>query len=399
MKAFNSVDEYGAVARFFHWATAFIILSLIPVGLYMTGLPGGTDKLEIYLLHKSFGLLVLLLVIGRIAWRFVSLPPDSLDTHAWWERRLAQLAHLFLYFAMIAMPLSGWLMSSAGEYPVAFFGIPMPDLMGKSEATAALMQDVHNTIAFILVGVLGLHIAGALKHHFIDKDSTVMRMSFLRGGTGAYALGIVALLFFAVTGYLMLGQDKKDGVRPMLSAADIKAGEADISALGPHGWAIVPAASSIAFQSSMGGAPFTGEFGNFEGEIVFNPDDLENSYAKIVVDVTSATTHNQERDSQIGGEEWFHTAMWKKAYFETLAIEQAADHYLAVGNLTIRDTTLPVTLPFTLSFDQNKEGLRAVQMKGSLEINRQDFGLGTGQSGETVGPAVKVDITVGAVRP
>lgn len=397
MRAFNTVDEYGAVARFFHWLTAFIILSLIPVGLYMTGMANGPDKLEVYFLHKSFGLTVLFLVIGRLAWRVISLPPDKLDSHALWERRLAGGAHLFLYLAMIAMPLSGWLMSSAGEYPVRFFGMPMPALVGKSEAMAALMGQIHDTLALVLVGVLGLHIAGAFKHHIIDKDSTLMRMSFLQG-TGAYALGIIAILFFVVTGYLWLG--KGDKAAPgIVSPAQIEAGEADLSTLGPHGWAIVPGASAIKFQSAMGGTPFTGEFGVFEGDIVFNPDDLENSHAKIVIDVTSATTHNQERDGQIGSAEWFNTSMWQKAYFETLAIEQAADHYLAVGNLTIRDTTLPVTVPFTLSFDRNKEGLNTAQMQGSLEINRNDFGLGQGQSGETVDPIVRVNIMVSAVRP
>ena len=121
MSLTNTDEEYGAVARLLHWATAFLIFGLIPVGLYMTSMAYGPEKLEIYVLHKSFGFLALFIVIARLAWRVLSIPPEHLMTHAGWERTLAGMTHAFLYLAVIGMPMSGWLMSSAGEYPVPFF--------------------------------------------------------------------------------------------------------------------------------------------------------------------------------------------------------------------------------------------------------------------------------------
>ena len=95
----NKTDSYGFVLKFIHWATALLILGLLFVGFYMTTLPFGDSKLQIYMLHKSFGLLVLLLVVFRVFWKFLTPKVKHLETHKSWERVLARLTHIFLYFA------------------------------------------------------------------------------------------------------------------------------------------------------------------------------------------------------------------------------------------------------------------------------------------------------------
>lgn len=403
MSLTNTDDEYGAVARAFHWLTAFIIFGLIPVGFYMAEMAYGPEKLDLYVLHKSFGFLALFLVIGRIAWRVLSLPPSHLDTHAAWERLLAGMAHVFLYVAMIGMPLSGWIMSSAGEYPVPFFGIDMPNLVGKNEQIYKIAGAIHGYLAYALIVTVGLHAAGAFKHHFIDRDSTLMRMSFIQGTKGAVLLLLVVGVFFAAVGYLVLkpGAPKTD-TQTTTAPANVTAADIDLTTLGDHGWAIVPSASKIEFQAAMGGTPFTGRFGKFEGTIVFNPADLAGSKASITIDTASGTTDNKERDDQIGTADWFNVATFPTAKFETIAFEQGeGNNYVAVGNLTVRDITLPVTVPFTLTFGQNKDGQKTAVMAGTAQINRLDFGVGQGQwsTDSTVANPVSVNINVTAIRP
>jgi len=176
IKLKNTSETYGLIAKAFHWPMAIIMLGLLLLGLYMEGLDPSPDKYELYGLHKSFGLLILWMVGLRLIWRFYTKLPEPHENHQRWERVLAKIAHFLLYVSMIGMPLTGWLMSSAGGHPVGFFGISMPSLMEKNEDFGKLMNETHSILAFTLVGVILLHAAGAMKHHFIDHDNTLKRM-------------------------------------------------------------------------------------------------------------------------------------------------------------------------------------------------------------------------------
>ncbi len=194
----NTQESYGLMAKIFHWPMALIMMGLIIVGLYMTAMEPSPDKYELYGLHKSFGLLILWMVGLRILWRFYSKPPSSHENHQKWERTLAKLTHFMLYVSMIGMPLTGWLMSSAGGYPVSFFGLSMPPLMAENKDFGALMNDTHRILSYVLIGAVLLHAVGALKHHFIDKDTTFQRMAaepMVR--IGPYLAVLLVLLFTA----------------------------------------------------------------------------------------------------------------------------------------------------------------------------------------------------------
>ena len=401
MRLKNTQNAYGMLTKIFHWPTAFIILGLILVGLYMGSLPNGPDKFEIYALHKSFGILVLWLVGLRLLWRFLTKQPDHHQNHQLWERFLAKLARLLLYVAMIGMPLSGWLMSSAGEYPVPFFGLQMPDLVGKNPDLAKLMHEVHEILSYVLIAAIGLHAVGALKHHFIDGDNTLVRMManpIRRFGPyvlmiilGGFALGVVKL------GIL----DKASQEKPAVETSGV-AQEQEVSKnnLGQNEWMIVKDQSHLSFKASVYGKEFTGEFPDFDGTIIFDPDDLAASRADITIKTSDIDSGDVERDTQMLGEEWFNIAEFPTARFKTLAFEHVQeDNYVAVGELIIKNRAMPVSLLFRLDIVEAEENTHRAFMNGQATLNRLDFGLGEGrwEVADSIGLDVIVAVKLVAV--
>ncbi|MCB9987899.1 MAG: cytochrome b [Rhodospirillales bacterium] len=173
----NTAERFGLVAQGFHWVIAFLIVGMLALGLYMEEMERSPEKFELYGIHKSFGILVLALVVLRILWRFMNATPAPLPNHQRWEVVLAKSVQGILYLMMMVMPLSGWMMSSAGGHDVAFFGLfTMPPLVEKSKEIGEIASEIHEVAAWIMIGAIVLHVAGALKHKLIDKDGTVARM-------------------------------------------------------------------------------------------------------------------------------------------------------------------------------------------------------------------------------
>lgn len=173
----NTNEQYGGVAKSFHWVIALLVVGMLCVGLYMTGLDLGPQKLQIYGLHKSFGIAILVLVSMRLLWRLMNAHPLPLPNHQKWEKILARVIHGLLYVALFLMPLSGWIMSSAKGFSVSVFGLfTLPDLVRPNEGLAEVAVEVHEIVAYTMIVMIGLHFAGAMKHHVIDRDSTLRRM-------------------------------------------------------------------------------------------------------------------------------------------------------------------------------------------------------------------------------
>ena len=172
----NTRQKYGFVAKFFHWVIALMIISLLAVGLYMTGLKFSPEKFELYDLHKATGIVVLFLAVLRVFWRFKNIQPDPVIMPKLQELG-AKVGHVLLYVAMFVMPLSGWAMSSSAGYPVSVFGLwTMPPLVGKDKAFSELMSEIHEFSGYALIALIVVHAAAALHHHFIVKDETLKRM-------------------------------------------------------------------------------------------------------------------------------------------------------------------------------------------------------------------------------
>jgi cytochrome b561 len=169
-------QKYNAAAIALHWLTAALILANLVLGVSMVPLPISPRKLEWYLWHKSIGITVFLLTSLRLAWRAIHPHPDPVPMPAW-QRRAAAASHAMLYALLFAIPISGWLYSSATGVQVVYLGVvPLPDLVPKDKALGDALRIVHLTLNSLLVAVICVHTAAALKHHFVDRDNALARM-------------------------------------------------------------------------------------------------------------------------------------------------------------------------------------------------------------------------------
>ncbi|HKJ76265.1 MAG TPA: cytochrome b [Gammaproteobacteria bacterium] len=178
MRLRNDANRYGMVAVVLHWTVALLILTLFGLGLWMTGL-GYYDPWyqKGPALHKGLGVTLFALVVLRLVWRAANRRPEPLSDHAAWERRLAPAVHGLLYLLLFAVMLAGYLISTADGRPVEVFGLfAVPATLSGLEHQEDIAGEVHFALAVTLVTLAGLHAAAALKHHFLDRDRTLLRM-------------------------------------------------------------------------------------------------------------------------------------------------------------------------------------------------------------------------------
>ena len=175
----NTERDYGAVAILLHWLMAILLIALTVLGVYMSGLPDvGFDKTKLTLIvyHKEYGILALGLAMLRLAWRVGNALPELVKELPDWQKVAARCVHLCFYALMFALPISGWLMSSATSIPVYFFGFRLPDLIPHNEYRFQLLIEVHKWLGYALIGFILLHAGAALRHHFISRDDTLKKI-------------------------------------------------------------------------------------------------------------------------------------------------------------------------------------------------------------------------------
>jgi len=174
----NPPSRYTHTAIALHWLLALLILTSLAVGLYMVELRLSPWKLKVYSWHKWLGVSIFLLVLLRLAWRLTHAAPPLPAGMPAWQRHAAAVSHGLLYLLMLAIPLSGWLMSSAKGFQTVYFGVlPLPDLVERSKILGDFLASTHVTLNYTLMALLLIHVAAALKHHFIDRDDVLRRMS------------------------------------------------------------------------------------------------------------------------------------------------------------------------------------------------------------------------------
>ena len=178
MTARNTPDGFGWVSRSLHWLMALLILFMLGLGTYIGRMEPALSNLWLYGLHKSFGISLLVLVLLRIAWHRASSPPASLTADIPpWQIRTARLTHRALYTLMLAVPLTGWIASSAtGIDTVLFNRITLPGIAPVSETWETAFFTVHAILTKLLLFCTALHVVGALNRHFAHQDATLRRM-------------------------------------------------------------------------------------------------------------------------------------------------------------------------------------------------------------------------------
>lgn len=350
----NTPSSYGSVAKLLHWSIVVLIITQLVLGISADDLPNGLRKLELLAWHKSFGMLILMLALVRLAWRYANprpVPPADMPR---WQRLAAVGTHRLLYALILLQPLTGWLMSSYKNYPVSFFGLyQWPDLVAPDAGMHELFEEVHEWLARLLVTVAIIHASAALYHHFGRRDDVLRRMLPFTG---------TVLLLILTAG----------------------------NALAAAAWRTDAADSQLVFRAMQAGAEFEGRFKRFTPEIRFDPADLAGSRFLVEIDTRSADTQDGDRDAALASGDFFATDRWPTARFETTAFAaKGAGKFEARGRLTIRDVTRDVLLPFT--FTPAADGQHAA-LAGGTTIRRLDFGVGQGEWTDTtwVGNEVKI---------
>lgn len=168
---------YTRTAIVLHWLMAVFVVVTFPVGVVMHDMAFSPDKLRMMSYHKWLGVTIFILLLVRLVWRATHKPAPVVENMPHWQKMAAAGVHVLLYVLLFAIPLSGWLMSSAKGFQTVYLGVlPLPDLLGKDKALGEALSEVHEVLNFSMLLLLGAHVLAALKHHFIDRDGTLVRM-------------------------------------------------------------------------------------------------------------------------------------------------------------------------------------------------------------------------------
>jgi cytochrome b561/polyisoprenoid-binding protein YceI len=404
--------HYSTVAIVLHWLIAAAIVTQLVLAWRMGG-PKTPESFALIQLHKSVGITILALSLVRLGWRLANPPPPLPATLARWERILAQVTHVGLYVAMIGMPLTGWLAVSASrvEVPTLLYGIiPWPHVPGVphlAEPAKSLARNIggggHEALAILLLALLALHIAGALKHQLLSRDEPVLARMAPGAKAGRWLEPRLLLIVAGLAGVATLALFARPPAQPSTPVASTnpapQARTLPVFIEGatntpdppsePVHWIVAPD-SSLGFVASWGGQQIHGHFDRWRSDILFSPGGLARSRATIVVDLASASTGDKQRDAALPSADWFNVAASPTATFTTDRFEKLTDgHYLAHGTLTLRGVTRPVDLSFGVNFTGDR-----ANVGGIASVNRTEFGVGQGDWKKTDQIPDRVVVTV-----
>lgn len=170
-------QSWSLFSRLLHWIMAMGLIGNLIYGKIIDGMPLSPGKLGALKLHKSIGMTLLLLVVIRLIWLLVRPRPAPLEGIKRWQLRLSKLSHELLYLCMIVMPMSGWVINSAANVPMSWFGLfQLPNILGPDDSIKQTASTIHEITAWVFIGLITVHIMAALYHHVVLKDSTLKRM-------------------------------------------------------------------------------------------------------------------------------------------------------------------------------------------------------------------------------
>lgn len=401
MSLSNTQIRYGSVTKTLHWVMALMILTVIPLGLighqmaeqiWSDPTPDEgliTRTALLFSLHKTIGVAIFLLALLRIIWALSNPRPGLLNAENRLEAFLAHLVHWLLYGALLLMPLTGWIhhAASQGFAPILWpLGQTLP-FVPRSEPVADLFGTLHYWSGRVLLVALLLHIAGALKHHVIDKDATLRRMLPGRGTdlptpptehASRTPFAVAALIWFAVlgagTGTAMMSERATPASNLDQVASD---------------WQVID--GTLTLDITQLGSTVSGQFNDWTAQIQFKPRDDPGPAGEVTVTVAIASLQLGSVTDQAMGPDFFDTDRFPTAIF-TAPITRTETGYLARGPLALKEAQVDVSLPFSLRWENE-----TVKMNGNATLNRLDYGIGASVSDEaTLANTVTLTITLTA---
>ena len=395
----NTTIRYGGVTKSLHWLTALLVLALIASGLYAEDLPHETQaqlsqKALFFSIHKTMGVAVFFVALLRIIWAISQPKPGLLNADKKLESWLAETVHWVLYASLMIVPLAGWISHAAasGFAPIWWpLGQGLP-LIPKNEAIEHAFTSLHVIAGRVLIGALILHVAGALKHHLIDRDSTLRRMlpgeppiGPVPAQHGSKVSIATAVAIWLVT--LAIGL----GLGIMGGEGRSEAAQAPALEQAASEWTVGD--GTIGLTVNQFGSTVEGSFADWTSSISFDETVEAGKAGEVTTTISIPSLSLGSVTDQAMGPDFFNAEGFPTATFQA-DINVASDSYVADGTLTIKDQSVPISLPFTLQVDDNK-----AQMRSTTTIDRRDFEIGQSVTdASTLGFDVTIDITLTATR-
>ena len=170
--------HYDAGARFFHWAVVVLVLATVPIGIAMNDLVAeGPVQDALYVIHESIGVTILCLMVLRLGWRLGHGAPAPAAELNRLERVSSQAVHALLYLVLLAMPITGYLLVVAGDFPLTYFGLfDVPRLVAKNEPLSKFAENAHLALQWVVYVLVAMHAGAALHHHFVRGNGVLRRM-------------------------------------------------------------------------------------------------------------------------------------------------------------------------------------------------------------------------------
>lgn len=383
--------RYSHVAIVLHWLIAVLIIAMLAAGKFMTSLEETSAlRFDLTQWHKSFGLTLLLLSVFRLVWRLTHRPPAPATIRPAWERFAASLTHFLFYFLLLFLPISGWLMVSASPLNISTFlfdlvrvpHLPIASTASNRAELAELFNTFHEYASGILIVLLLLHIAAALRHQFGLKDAVLTRMTpdFSDGRFADGARLLSGILFVAVAGTWLLSTAEKHSTSVTggsvaasknTETVTTNAGDenSDSSTQGAPDW--VPA--KVNYTMVVMGDELQGSFSEARVQAQIDTTNPQNSILNAVVQTGSGSTGSPQIDDSLPGADWFHVALFPEASFNASTFESVGSEEIKVtGKLTIRNVTNEISFPLTINEETG-------DASGGFTINRLDFKVGASE--------------------
>ncbi len=396
----NTARSFGSVTRTFHWLTALLILTAIPLGIVANRLPYDTAqalalKAQVFSIHKTVGVTTFAIALARILWALREVRPVPLHPERRSETLLAGMVHWVLYISLVAVPLSGWIhhASVTGFAPILWpLGQGLP-FVPQSAVVASVAASLHWVFTKLLIAAVLLHIAGALKHHLLDRDSTLRRMS--RGVPApmhpephtASVWPIVMAL-----GLYTAGAGVAWALAPKTDLAGLDASTTTATQLATAGnWEVTQ--GTLVLTVRQLGQDVTGSFATWAADITFDETPVGGRNGTVTVTIDTASLTLGSVSGQATGKDFLDAATFPQAIFRA-DVTPDGTGYVATGTLFLKGAEVPVTLPFTLVVNG-----QTATMQGTTTLDRRTFGIGVSYGDEaSVGFGVDITVDLTATR-